>query len=425
MARQTKKDERARTFPAFEPRPGRGPFADSWWGQAWIDALEETSLDSGRLSRGRTYARRGDVADITVRPGRVDARVHGSQPTPYRVTISVTELDDAQWDRLLDTVAARATHIAALLDGDMPPELVDDAKRAGVRLLPAVGDIEPGCSCPDWGWPCKHAAALCYQAARLLDLDPFVLLLMRGRGEHELMDELLRRNTRRTAAETAVPTVPVQRTATSGVPARDAFASWRPPSAPLPVPEPVTTPGTVPMLTTATPPDGIDPEALEILATDAAARAAALLDAYLTGTEPAPVLPDTSEWQDAVRLATAYTDVRLFARLCRGDAAEAGRLALAVRAWRHGGPTGLDLLGQPWSPPAADLARARAALELDEETPIGLRTWRNRWTWAELGAQLRYGPDGRWYPYRQEDGVWWPSGPADPDPTTALASLLD
>ena len=78
-------------------------------------------------------------------------------------------------------------------------EASQDLGASGVQtlrhvLLPTVGDLEPECDCPDWGWPCKHAAALCYQIARLLDVDPFVLLLMRGRGERELMEELRRRN---------------------------------------------------------------------------------------------------------------------------------------------------------------------------------------------------------------------------------------
>ncbi|MFD0630382.1 SWIM zinc finger family protein [Catenulispora yoronensis] len=158
-------------------------------------------MDSGRLARGRTYARRGAVEPITVTPGLAKAKIHGSAPRPYSSSIAVKQLSDADWNRLLDTVAARAAHIAALLDRDMPPELVDDAQAAGVRLLPGVGDLSPDCSCPDWGWPCKHASALCYQIARLLDLDPFVLLLLRGRGEHELMDELRARNAAAASAE--------------------------------------------------------------------------------------------------------------------------------------------------------------------------------------------------------------------------------
>ena len=81
----------------------------------------------------------------------------------------------------LDMAVDRAGHIAALLDREMPPHLVEDAAAAGVELLPGIGDLEPECDCGAWDH-CRHTAALCYQLARLLDQDPFVLLLMRGRG---------------------------------------------------------------------------------------------------------------------------------------------------------------------------------------------------------------------------------------------------
>lgn len=63
-----------RTFDALPPAKGsRGPFAESWWGRAWLNALEESSLDSGRLQRGRTYARGGAAGRVTLAPGSVTA----------------------------------------------------------------------------------------------------------------------------------------------------------------------------------------------------------------------------------------------------------------------------------------------------------------------------------------------------------------
>lgn len=85
----------------------------------------------------------------------------------------------ADWDRFLGAAVGRAGHVAALLDRDMSPHLVEDAAAAGVELLPGIGDLEPECTCGAWDH-CPHTAALCYQVARLLDRDPYVLLLMRG-----------------------------------------------------------------------------------------------------------------------------------------------------------------------------------------------------------------------------------------------------
>ncbi|MEU1026306.1 SWIM zinc finger family protein, partial [Streptomyces sp. NPDC005904] len=191
-----------RVFPALPAHPDpHAPFATSWWGNAWIDALEESALDLARLVRGRAYARQGAVDTITVAPGRIVAYVHGSRPRPYRAEIRLRTMLPAHWDRFLDAVATDPAHIAALLDKDMPHALAEAADRADVPLLPGARELAPSCTCPDRGHPCKHAAALAYQTARLLDADPFVLMLLRGGEEQDLLDELSRRNARMAAAE--------------------------------------------------------------------------------------------------------------------------------------------------------------------------------------------------------------------------------
>ncbi|MEU1601112.1 SWIM zinc finger family protein [Streptomyces sp. NPDC005708] len=179
--------------------------------------------------------------------------------------MAIPVLTDTEWDRLLDAVAARAGHIAALLDRDMPTELVQDTLAAGVRLLPSANDLEPSCSCPDWGYPCKHGAALCYQVARLLDEDPFVLLLMRGRGKQQLLDELARRNATRAASASASVPSPHPPTAPTGTPAREAFAA-RADLPPLPGPPPLPErAGRPPVFATSQPAEpGIDPEAHQL-----------------------------------------------------------------------------------------------------------------------------------------------------------------
>lgn len=164
-------------------------------------------------------------------PGRVVAYVHGTRPRPYRTEIRLRTLGDDGWERFLDEIAARPDHIAALLDKDIP-----HAVEAVTGLLPAPGDLIPDCSCPDDGFPCKHAAALCYQSARLLDEDPFVLFLMRGRGEQELLAALTQRNAARSAAEQTASVPPM-----ATVPARAALAP-NPGHALPPLPPPLPAP---------------------------------------------------------------------------------------------------------------------------------------------------------------------------------------
>ncbi|MGH3731213.1 MAG: SWIM zinc finger family protein [Micromonosporaceae bacterium] len=388
----------ARTFPAFGPRRGtvRG---QSWWGRAWTKAMEETSLDQGRLQRGRTYARTGRVGAITVSPGRISAPVHGTGGEPYQTVVLVERLNDAEWHRFTEAVASRAGHIAALLDGEMPHDLVAAAAGAGVRLLPGVGDLEPECSCLDWGYPCKHAAAMCYQVAWLLDRDPFVLLMMRGRGEAQLLEALQLSGSGAGRGAGAGPDGEPGTRELAGVPAEDAYRRI---TGPLPEPPPPPGPAVGSQALPA-PPD-LPAAALPLLVSNAAVRARELL--------AGPARPLTAH-QDEVRLVATFSDPA------------APELARAVAAWRDGGVAGLETLETSWSPPPADLVRARTGLIADLERPVEIRQWRNRWTFPEYAMQLRYGQDRRWYPYRKRNDQWWSAGQPDRDPSAALADLLE
>jgi uncharacterized Zn finger protein len=191
--------EQVRGFPALPARKGNVVRPQSWWGRAWIEAMEESALDADQLRRGRRHATSGQVGPITVSPGRIAAPVHdGTDDLAYHTAVSVDVLTETEWDRFRAELEARSGHVAALLDGEMPRDLVSMAAAAGVALLPGIGDLEPECDCPGWELPCTHAAALSYQVSWLLDADPFVLLLMRGRGRDEVL-EMLRRSDRGSA----------------------------------------------------------------------------------------------------------------------------------------------------------------------------------------------------------------------------------
>ncbi|WP_128434401.1 SWIM zinc finger family protein [Streptomyces cyaneus] len=415
MAAPGRDGELRRTFPAFASRTSDDArFAETWWGNAWVAALEEGALDPKRLARGRGYAQEGHVDAITVTPGLVLAYVRGSRPRPYRVQVRLRTLGDGDWARFLDAAADRPGHIAALLDKEMPHSLAE----CGVPLLPGPGDLDPHCSCPDRGHPCKHAAALCYQTARLLDADPFVLLLLRGRGERELLDALSRLSAAR-AARAAQEREPAP---LPGVRATDALAPDRqlpPLPAPLPAPPHPEQPPVYPAA-----PGGPDPFALDQLATDAATRAHALLS---TGRDP---VAELTLWQDAVRLAAARpgsgltaTTRALYASLASAADRTPAELARAVAAWRQGGLEGLAVLEEPWDPPAGRFDRARPLL-LAADLPA-FRPWRNHLTHPRGHVQLRLGRDGLWYPYESEPGHedWWPRGTPDLDPVGALTGL--
>ncbi|MGH3171441.1 MAG: SWIM zinc finger family protein, partial [Trebonia sp.] len=140
----------------------RGAIGEQWWSRRFIGVLESFGM-SGRLTRGRTYARKGQVIEFSLGTGKVTALVQGSRPAPYKVTIKVLPLTTAQWRDVEARLASQAVFRAKLLAGEMPAEIEEVFAECGTPLFPrSSGDLDMRCSCPDWGVPCKHLAAVCY-----------------------------------------------------------------------------------------------------------------------------------------------------------------------------------------------------------------------------------------------------------------------
>jgi uncharacterized Zn finger protein len=417
------------TVPAgSEPRE----FGRTWWGRAWLEALEQRAqLDPDRLPRGRDYALSGAVGDLTLAPGEARARVRGRKTEPYQVRIRVRRFADEEWDRVLEAIAARLGHAAALLDGELPPEIADDAARAGLDLLPGGGEVGPRCDCPDDADPCKHSAAACYLIADALDADPFALFLLRGRTRDQVLAGIRARRrgagqadtsaSRQSGADAAAVGRDGQPARDEGVDARTAFR-MAVPLAPIPtVPLPPSRPGSPAALPVDPPPSrpGLREDLVE-LAADAANRAWELASG-LSADAGLTLEPDA----DLARRAARTLGTPTFATLAARSGVPPRDLARQALAWRQGGLAGLDLLRGEWDPAAEGsdaaglLETARAVLRAKTGAAEAVRG--NRVTAGRL--QLRLGRDLRWYPYARSDQDWEPSGPAQADPALAVADL--
>ncbi|MEM7094576.1 MAG: SWIM zinc finger family protein [Actinomycetota bacterium] len=370
----------------------RRTFGATWWGAAWLDALEQRALeDPNRLPRGRTYARQDRVTDVELSPGLVQARVWGTER--YHTQMSVRVLSEQEWEQVLDTIMSKAANAAALLAGEVPADL-------GPLVLPGRGDLGPDCSCPDWAEPCKHVAALCYVLADVFDEDPFALLALRGRGRNEILTEVRKRRSAALGGVDAnVSDLP--RGADPGTAAAAAFKRDRAESvATRALPR---HPIDRYRLGVAAPADGgIEIDELDALVGDAAARAWAML------AEGAPSGLDASAADDVVRRAARSTRNE---RVGMADATglDPVDLEAAAAAWRGGGRAGYRASRDRWEPNPG--AMAPGAQVLGGAAKI-------RGNRVSAGPrQLRLDPDGRWWRFDADDELGWvlTGGPvADP-----------
>lgn len=172
-------------------------FTRTWWGDTFLSTIEQFT-DSGRLSRGRTYANGRKVKSFKIECDRVVAEVKGSinpyygvytEPL-YTTTLEFEPISRAKWTAVIELMASKVSILSKLLVGEIPSNIEESFDALGLRLLPKKGDFTSECSCPDWINPCKHVAGVYYLVAAELDRDPLKLFELRGLPREDLLAEL-------------------------------------------------------------------------------------------------------------------------------------------------------------------------------------------------------------------------------------------
>lgn len=179
---------------------------EAWWVQQWVDLLNSYRFKK-RLERGRIYAREGNILSLEFKGSKVIAKVQGTAPDPYKLSIWIDPFSDEDWDYVVDTLVEKALFSAQLLAGEMPSDIEAVFTANGLSLFPfTLSDVHSRCSCPDPKNPCKHIAAVYYQLGDFFREDPFVLFQLRGRTKSQLLDALRQRRRRQNQAAEAVET---------------------------------------------------------------------------------------------------------------------------------------------------------------------------------------------------------------------------
>ncbi|MEC4985954.1 MAG: SWIM zinc finger family protein [Oscillatoria sp. PMC 1068.18] len=164
--------------------------SQEWWVLRWLELLDSYRFKK-RLERGRNYAREGNVLNIEFAGSKVLAKVQGSEPEPYKVSLSLDAFSDEDWTYIVETMSEKAIYSAKLLAGEMPKNIEEVFIANGLSLFPFnLSEIHSRCTCPDKANPCKHIAAVYYQLGSRFSEDPFVFFQLRGRTKEEILESL-------------------------------------------------------------------------------------------------------------------------------------------------------------------------------------------------------------------------------------------
>jgi uncharacterized Zn finger protein len=171
----------------FAPR--QGAVVRSWWAKSLERAVAESAYEERLLRQGRTLARKAAVGALTLSSGQLHAAVMQDDDA-FTVTLRLPVLSAESLDALVEVVSSVSGWVGALMQGDLPQDLVEAAEEMGVELMPWGGEFDASCTCEEWAQPCIHALAVLTQMTWWADADPFVLTRMRGIGREGLLVRL-------------------------------------------------------------------------------------------------------------------------------------------------------------------------------------------------------------------------------------------
>src|SRR3990167_6886579 len=99
-------------------------FGNTWWGEKWLDALNKIDY-SNRLPRGVSYARKGAVLSLKINDNQITARVQGSRPSPYKVSVVVPKFFKKEKEIISKIVLTNRLFLSSLFRRQLATGLYD------------------------------------------------------------------------------------------------------------------------------------------------------------------------------------------------------------------------------------------------------------------------------------------------------------
>jgi uncharacterized Zn finger protein len=180
-----KRKRRGENFEPLAAPAGQKKLCTTFWGQAWCRNLESYQQYESRLSRGRSYLRQGNVYNLEIGAGKLDAVVAGSEL--YETSIYIQPLPKQQWKQIVEQGSGQVGSMLDLLSGKLGDGLMRLLTDPKDGLFPKPKEIRFDCSCPDHADMCKHVSAVLYGVGVLLDSKPEMLFTLRGVDQAELL----------------------------------------------------------------------------------------------------------------------------------------------------------------------------------------------------------------------------------------------
>ena len=156
----------------------------------WCKNLERYSDYANRLPRGKSYCKNGNVIDLKILEGKIQALVMGSAKKPYILEIEIDPIDQVKALDISWQCSKKIHNVESLVQGEFPKDMEDLFFQEN-GLFPSPKEIHFFCMCPDSAKMCKHVASVLYAVGAKLDEDPLLFFKLRGIDINTLVEKAI------------------------------------------------------------------------------------------------------------------------------------------------------------------------------------------------------------------------------------------
>ncbi len=157
-------------------------------------------------AKALNLVRKKKVLDLFITPGVLTAKVQDEKGQLNKVTLEIQTLEDETWTKVYNALANTSYYPAKFLAGELPIEIEDIFAQAGTQLFPKTrNDIRILYKDTQTHLLNEHIVSVLLRVGKMLDNDPFTMLLWKGKGRDETIVTV--RNLRREQKKTTLPTV--------------------------------------------------------------------------------------------------------------------------------------------------------------------------------------------------------------------------
>jgi len=204
---------------------------------SWLRRIEAI-VGSRSMQEGLLAARDGAVRSLQIELGCISGPVQADAETSLGVRITIAQIDEGGWVKLIEAMACEAIWAAKLLEGEVPAGLEDLFRGCGLPLIPDDTHFETTVETAGRrdGW---RIAALSWLAAERLYREPLCMLSVRGMESAVLVERLGHHRALRTQGEAvAHPPVVLDPSVAAGPPLAECLDTWWRPHGHLPEVQP-------------------------------------------------------------------------------------------------------------------------------------------------------------------------------------------